>query len=72
MVIYETIEGTDLIRAYSSNGMMLSQDETGILYPEAIDPIYMSRTYTETDIPIEDENFDAEAALNIILGGEQR
>ena len=73
MVIYETIEGTDLIRAYSNNGMMLSQDETGNLYPEAIDPVYMNRTYTETDIPIE-ENFDInenneEAIKNLLATG---
>lgn len=58
MVIYEEISGTDLIRAYSNNNMMIRQDETGNLYSEVIDPNYMGRTYTETDIPIEEEDFN--------------
>lgn len=58
MVIYEEISGTDLVRAYSNNNMMIRQDETGVLYTEAIDPNYMGRTYTETDIPIEEEDFN--------------
>ena len=73
MVIYEEISGTDLIRAYSNNNMMIRQDETGNLYSEAIDPNYMGRTYTETDIPIE-EDFDInenneEAIKNLLATG---
>lgn len=45
----------DLVRTYSDIGMMIRQDETGDIYAEAIDPVYMNRTYTETDIPIETE-----------------
>lgn len=71
MIVYQEISGTDLIHTYSNEGFMIRQDETGNLYSEAIDPNYMNRTYTETDIPIEEEEFDAEAALNIILGGNQ-
>lgn len=73
MVIYEEISGTDLVRAYSNNNMLIRQDETGYLYSEAIDPNYMNRTYTETDIPIE-ENFDInenneEAIKNLLATG---
>lgn len=73
MVIYEEISGTDLVRAYSNNNMMIRQDETGTLYSEAIDPNYMNRTYTETNIPIE-ENFDInenneEAIKNLLATG---
>lgn len=48
-------DSVDLVRTYSDQGMMIRQDETGYLYSEAIDPDYMHRTYTETDIPIEQE-----------------
>ena len=73
MVIYEEISGTDLVRAYSNNNMLIRQDETGNLYSEAIDPNYMGRTYTETDIPIE-EDFDInenneEAIKNLLATG---
>ena len=73
MVIYEEISGTDLVRAYSNNNMLIRQDETGYLYSEAIDPNYIGRTYTETDIPIE-EDFDInenneEAIKNLLATG---
>lgn len=48
-------DGIDLIRTYSDANMMIKQDKTGNLYTEAIDPVTMGRTYTETDIPIEPE-----------------
>lgn len=57
-------DGWDLVRTYSSRGMKIRQDETGELYAEAIDPLFMHRTYTETDIPvnepIEDEEISEE------------
>lgn len=46
-------DGWDLVRTYSSRGMKIRQDETGELYAEAIDPAFMHRTYTETEIPID-------------------
>lgn len=51
-------DGIDLIRTYSDANMMIKQDKTGNLYTEAIDPVTMGRTYTETDIPIEPEEPD--------------
>ena len=68
MIIYEEINGTDMVRAYSNIGMKIRQDGTGIIYDEAIDPVYMNRTYTETEEPIEDE-LNPEEILNIIFGG---
>lgn len=44
-----TINGRALIRTYSDIGKMLIQDGTGIEYSEAIDPIEMNRTYTESE-----------------------
>ena len=39
-------------------------------YAEALDPADLGRTYTETDIPIEEGESDAEEILNILLGGD--
>lgn len=74
MVIYQEIGGTDLVCAYSNNKMMIRQDETGNLYSEAIDPVYMNRTYTETDISIEEELsvMEPQEALDVIFGGQER
>lgn len=73
MVIYQEISGTDLVRAYSNSKMMIRQDETGNLYSEAIDPVYMNRTYTETDIPIEEDLsvMQPQEALDFIFGGQE-
>lgn len=65
MIIEEILEGRDLVKTYSDSGMMIRQ-ETGALYAEAVDIIGL-HTYTETDIPIEDDITDSEA-LNIIMG----
>lgn len=70
MVIYEDYgtnkEGTPLTRAYSDAGMYIDRD--GAMYDEAVDPTELGRVYTETDIPIaENEEAapeDYEAALN--------
>lgn len=54
---YETREdGVVLVRTYSTDGKYIIQDGTGIQYAEAIDPVEMHRTYTESDelIPVED------------------
>lgn len=48
---------------YSDRGMKIQQ-ETGVIYDEAIDVV--PHTYTETDIPM--EHISAEEALNIIRG----
>jgi len=74
-------DSVDLVRTYSDAGMMIRQDGTGILYTEAVDPDYMNRTYTETDIPIEqpeeeeqpivpddDGYLPPQSALDIIFG----
>lgn len=67
---YRTREdGVVLVKTYSNKNFMISQDGTGRLYEEAIDPEFMSRTYTETDIPIESVG-TSEEVLNVLLGGE--
>ena len=57
----------DRIRTYSDAGMKIVQNETGVVYEDALDVPESGYTYTETDIPIEDELSDSEA-LSIIMG----
>ena len=62
----------DLIRTYSDQGFKIQQNGTNVIYDEAIDPVSMNRTYTETNIPIdEDEEVSEAEILNILLGGQQ-
>lgn len=62
MVIYEdhgtNHKGVPLTRAYSDAGVYIERD--GAIYEEAIDPTAEGRTYTETEIPIKDEEASAE------------
>lgn len=53
-------DGVTLVRTYSDIKMMIKSDETGAIYDEAIDPEDMNRTYTETDIPIVEEEEEPE------------
>ena len=68
MIKTELLEN-DLIRTYSDAGMKIHGGFPEGDYNEAIDPVSAQRTYTETDIPIEDEISDSEA-LYIITDGE--
>ena len=47
------LNGVDYTRTYSDKNMMIKRD--GAVYSEAIDPIGSGRTYTETDMPIPQE-----------------
>lgn len=58
-------DGVKLFRIYSDEGRQLLQNETGIVYTEAIDVEGAPYTYTETGEPVE---LTAEEALEIILG----
>lgn len=51
---YYTEDGRLLIKTKSDRNMMIRQDQTGILYDEAID-VPNHYTYSETDTPIESE-----------------
>ena len=52
-----TIGSKKFVRNYSDKGMYIERDN--VKYEEAIDPIEFAeeRVYTETDIPIESEEF---------------
>lgn len=53
MIVQETIG--DLVHTYSDVGFYIYGGMPEGNYIEATDPIYMNRTYVETDIPIETE-----------------
>ena len=60
-------DGVKLFRAYSDEGKFIMQNETGIVYEEAIDVENAPYTYTESDEVVE---LSPEEALELILGGE--
>ena len=63
-------DGVKLLRTYSDDGKCIIQNETGIVYEEAIDVEDAPYTYTESTEDIQTEELTAEEALAIILGGE--
>jgi len=63
-----TEDGRTLIRTYSDAGKMILQEQTGILYSEAVD-VEGKYTYTESEQP-SDDLLTAEQALSILMGGD--
>ena len=57
----------NFIYTYSDLGMKIHGGMPEADYDEAYDPIDSGRTYTETDIPIE-EDATADELLNILTG----
>ena len=55
MILTELLKDGTLIKHYSDKGVMLLQNETGIMYSEPVDLVPCAYTYSETDIPIENE-----------------
>lgn len=67
MIIQETENG--LVKTYSNLGVYIHGGFPEGNYAEAIDPVEFGRTYVETDIPIEEEEAEAEEILKILMGG---
>ena len=64
MIVQEILEeNTSLIKTYSDANKYIIQDETGDMYVEAVDPIVMNRTYTESDIDIEEEEEEVSESI---------
>ncbi len=61
MIIQEKIN-ENLIRTYSDKNVLIHGGFPEGDYEEAIDPIYINRTYIETDIPIETDQSEIDAA----------
>ena len=73
MIKTEMLRNDTLIKHYSDLGVMLKQEETGMLYADPVDIYPCPFTYTETDIPIEEEEEVSEEqikaqAYDIIIG----
>lgn len=63
-------DGVNLYRTYSDSGFYIRQEQTDILYGEAVDVENSPYTYVETDIPVEGEELTDSEALDIIMGRE--
>lgn len=61
-------DGVTLIRTYSDAGRLILQNETGVLYDDAVDIENSGYTYTESD-QMSDDTLTAEQALDILMGG---
>lgn len=59
-------DGVNLYRTYSDEGRDIIQNETGLVFREAIDIEDAPYTYTESE---ESPDLTAEEALSIIMGG---
>lgn len=73
MIVTETFEinGRQFVRTYSDRGVMIHGGVPEGDYSEACDPADINRSYTETDIPIDPSESDAEEILNILMGVEE-
>ena len=58
----------NLIKTYSDLGMKIHGGMPEDDYDEAYDPIELGRTYTETNIPIDSDEAEAEEIVNILTG----
>lgn len=70
MIIQEQISDT-LVKTYSDKNVYIHGGFPEGDYEESIDPEDANRTFTETDIPIEQEELTDTEALNIIMGRDQ-
>lgn len=59
MIQVEYLNDGALIKHYSDTGMLMRQEETGLLYGEAIDVMPCQYTYTETNEPADVEGDEA-------------
>lgn len=67
-MMIQTEQVGDRIHTYSDAGFKILQNETGVVYEDAMDILTSGYTYTETDIPVEAEELTDSEALRIIMG----
>ena len=70
MIVQQQISDT-LVRTYSDKGVKIHGGYPEADYDDAIDPISAHREYTETDIPVDEEEPTVEEkaeAYDILLG----
>lgn len=68
MIVTEQMEN-NRIRHYSDSGFRILQNETGIVYDDAVDALPCKYTYSETEEPAEGEELSDSQALYILTGG---
>lgn len=56
-------DGVNLYRSYSDINHYIKQNETGVIYTEAVDVEDAPYTYSETEISISDDDFSSEATV---------
>jgi hypothetical protein len=62
-------DGVVLNRTYSDKGMMLLQNETGIMYSDPVDIFPCPYTYTETEEPADADDSATEEDYQNALSG---
>lgn len=55
MILTEYLNDGTLIKHYSDKGVMLLQNETGLLYADPIDLVPCRYTYTESEVLIDSD-----------------
>lgn len=63
-----TINNTQYVKTYSDSGFYIHGGQPESDYSEAIDPAEFNRQYTETNIPIDTDESEAEEIVNILTG----
>lgn len=75
MIIQEhfQLNGVEFIRSFSDKGVYIRGGFPEADYEESLDPASCSRSYVETDIPIEggSEDADKAEAYDILMGEEE-
>lgn len=67
-IVTELLDG--IVHTYSDKGVKIHGGFPEGDYDEAYDPADLGRTYTETDIPVEDDELTDSEALYVITDGE--
>jgi hypothetical protein len=60
MIITEEIKIKDKFFTYTYSDKKVYIERDGVQYIDAIDPVFLGRTYTETEIPISEEIIETE------------
>ena len=70
MIKYENVimNGKTLTHTWSDAGMRITNNTTGAVYDDVYDLPRFGYSYTETDIPIEEPESEAEEIVSILTG----
>jgi hypothetical protein len=68
MIVTEQMENNRILH-YSDSGFRILQNETGIVYDDAVDVLPCRYTYSETEEQTEGDELTDSQALYILTGG---